>query len=207
MCPAPHKGETPEFVRGESPPRTDPRGRWRVGGTTKGIPGPSGGSIPRTRANPAAAQIRRTDSGVQWSGALPPPAANVARRKAGGSRGAQHPPCQSAMFNIACAGLTTLTVVQASRANARKTLRRAARNGGSPTRRGQAPWPLGRWPHGREVRKRPRHPRRRGRSPARPSSALPLPLGDRRSSILGHPMARRLPEQPPDRPETALARM
>ncbi len=105
MCSAPHKRETPEFVRGESPPRTDPRGgdgEWAV------RPRASRGRRrvdSADTANPAAAQIRRTDSGVQWSGALPPPAANVARRKAGGSRGAQHPPCQSAMFNIAWAGL------------------------------------------------------------------------------------------------------
>ena len=34
-------------------------------------------------------------------------------------------------------------------------------------------------------------------------SALPLPFGDRRSSILGDPTARTFPETPPDRPEMA----
>ena len=36
-----------------------------------------------------------------------------------------------------------------------------------------------------------------------PRSALPVPLGDRRSSNLGDSTARRLPEMPPERPETA----
>ena len=35
-------------------------------------------------------------------------------------------------------------------------------------------------------------------------SALPVPLGDRRSSILGHPTARSFPEMPLEHPETAL---
>ena len=75
------------------------RGRWRVGGTTKGIPGPSAG---RFRGH--GGSRRRSYPPHRQRGALPTPAANVARRKAGGSRGAQHPPCQSAMFNIAWAG-------------------------------------------------------------------------------------------------------
>ena len=37
------------------------------------------------------------------------------------------------MFYIACAGLPTITVGKASRANARETLPRAAREGGHPT--------------------------------------------------------------------------
>ena len=41
------------------------------------------------------------------------------------------------------------------------------------------------------------------RSAARPVSALPVPLGDPRSSILGDPTARMLPEMSPERPGIA----
>ena len=48
---------------------------------------------------------------------------------------------------------------------------------------------------------RPRHLLGDGSALCRPPFfALPLPLGDPRSSILGDPRARRLPEMPPDRP-------
>ena len=49
------------------------------------------------------------------------------------------PLARARMFNIACAGLITLTVVQASRANARETLHSTARDGGHAVVAGQAP--------------------------------------------------------------------
>ncbi len=71
--------------------------------------------------------------------------------------------------------------------------------------RGQAPRPRRRHPQGR--RGRPARlitPRAAPRSVDRPVSGLPVPLGDLRSSLLGHPVARRFPENPPLRPKTGL---
>ena len=67
----------------------------------------------------------------------------------------------------------------------------------------QAPRPLCRQPHRR--RGRTADPSLRGVGgalPLGPVSTLPVPLGNPRSSILGHPTARTIPETPRKSPET-----
>ena len=61
-----------------------------------------------------------------------------------------------------------------------------------PSRRTHALRPLGRWPHGRQGRRR--------RALPSPAFHPTLPLGDSRSSILADPTPRRLPETPPESP-------
>ena len=100
--------------------------------------------------------------------------------------------------------LVHLTVAQASLAATLKTLpaRRLRRRWAGPSR--QAPRPLCRQPHRR--RGRTADPSLRGVGgalPLGPVSTLPVPLGNPRSSILGHPTARTIPETPRKSPETA----
>ena len=100
----------------------------------------------------------------------------------GDRRGAAAPLARARMFYIACAGLTTITVVQASRANARKSAPTRGPRRQSSDRRGLPPPPPGRGPHGRRGGRRPPHPRRRRRR------SLPL---DRRVSPYLYPSGTR----------------
>ena len=85
-----------------------------------------------------------------------------------------------------------------------KPFPRAARDGGGRAVAGKLPDLSDRQPRGRRGRTcRPVAPLRWRRSLPRTESALPVPPGDPRSSILGHSTARRLPEEAPLRPETA----
>ena len=81
---------------------------------------------------------------------------------------------------------------------------RAARDGGHRNRRGQAVRPPGRQPHGRRGAVGGPSLFGDGGAPCRAQHfALPVPLGDWRSSILGDSAARTIPEKPPEPAETA----
>ena len=143
--------------------------------------------------------------GGSGSDALRPQSdAPTSARNAGGPRGwSAH--CQTATLNVACAGSPATNRV-GSQPGGRLPARllHAARNSAPPGCRGQALRPLGRQPHEREANRRPRHLPGDSGALCRPTLfALPLPLGNPRSSILGDPATRRLPEMPPSRPETA----
>ena len=163
--------------------------------------------VERPRAGPVGEppQLRRTDN--RAPGRCAPRAGRSRELRASarallGIEGAS--PSSAPLYPQGVGWLNHLTVVQASPRMPAKTLpaRRLRRRW--PGRLGQAPRPLCRQPH-----------RRRGRTadpsllgvvgarPRGPVSALPVPLGDRRSSILGHSTARRYPETPPESPETA----
>ena len=145
----------------------------------------AGGSVPRRRfrigdaeGDPRLFQGPR-QTGGQGGQSLPLPVRSV-----------QHCVCWLACL-LAC--LSTITVVQASPAEPPKTpLRATARNSAHGPSRATAPasWP----PASRTVRAAgdPVTSLEKGGAPSRAAVfPLPVPLGDRKSSIWGDPVARR----------------
>ena len=137
---------------------------------------------------------RRADRGTF----CPQPRMRPERGLCRGSEGAR-PPASLRRGLTECgpteyAGLAPVTGPKPARRRRRNRLSGHGLEQRRPGRRRQAPRPLGRQLQGR-----------RGgtlRAPAaRSYSGLPGPLGDRRSSLSGDPLTRRLPEMPPERPE------
>ena len=88
--------------------------------------------------------------GGSGSGALRPQSdAPTSARKAGGSKGGGASPCQTAMFNVACAGLGPVRGPEQALRRHPRHLSGHRPERRTPARRGQAPQPLGRLPRRR----------------------------------------------------------
>jgi len=166
----------------EPPPRVSaPVSAWWRTGTASGS---------TSQIEPRTVRLRAADIAAN------PPSAIPARFGGGmcwGSRGQSPPPAP--LYPQGVGWLVTLSTRQASLGTAPKTPLRAPPR---PASRSQAPRPRGRQPHERRGApgRRPRFGGRR-RSLPRTDSPPPIPHGDRRSSIIRDPVARRSPEMPP----------
>ena len=175
-------------VTPQTHPRTDGLDRRGslVGGRT------SGGWPPECSARPEAGELpnreRCRSGGVS-----------------GGSKGGGSTPRQSAnvLHRVCWLAHNNSGPSQPGERPRNAPARRPRRR--SPDRSGQAPPPPGRGPHGTARWKATTSsPPTTALPPARPPVfALPLPLGNPRSSIWSDPSARRYPETPRKSPETA----
>ena len=146
----------------------------------------------------AALRHGRTRNGVPGAASRARPLLGQRRAKLGDRRGAQRPLASRNVKRCVCR-LSHLTVAQVSPAEPPKTPLRAP-PGTTPTEPSRASSSASRSRASRSERATG-DPSALARSAARPRSALPIPLGHRRSSILDEPTARRFPEMPPERPE------
>ena len=165
---------------------------------------PSNSNVSTSVNAPNSAVAIRTATGTSGAAHRPQNSPTGARGFFRGSRGQSPPPAP--LYPQGVGWLKHLTVVHASPADTRQPL---------PARRPRRRWPdrlgasssalFGRQPHGRRWRTadpsllggRPRSPARPGFHPAR------TPLHPAIVALSGAPVARTLPEMPPECPDTA----
>ena len=198
----------------DTPTRGCARARFRRARRSRRAPGQPTGAPDPTASSPRSAPWRATRHALRLAGTdLRPHGASSAHDAPlplVGSEGAQPPakplPGTHGVWPQRVGWLSHLTVAQASPEARRETLPARRPEQPRPGRRGQAPRPLGRQPHGRRGRTgRPvTPPRRRHLLPHGPFPPYPYPsgTGDRRSWAILRPVStpkclRNAPKRPP----------